>query len=516
MNMNATLLPPRAGITYLPHQEEGIQWMLSREAASAPVCRGGILADDMGLGKTFQTIGLLKNSPLTGLRTLIVCPPALIAGWTEELRACGYFVATLMTSGGWTKPGVASTASATDKRETIALTTYPKACMYDDRIAEAAFDRIILDEGHAIRNGESTTRGKACKKIAAAATTRWILSATPVQNGLRDWRNLCTWLCGGDLPPSRIGDVIMLRRTMEELRDVIASLPPPPRFVAHNLSVPADGAEQRLFRALCDRLEAALENKHVKSFMTLELYLRIQQMLVHPQIYIDAMRDKFGPGYRRADWTGSATKWEAFHAELLRAVADKAPVIVFCNFRSEMDRVAAAAEAAGARVWSVRGGMSTDAVGVAVNDARAAATEGKDPVVFIVQIVAGGAGLNLQFCTRILFLSQHWNPAVVHQAMGRAVRIGQRAVVEIHTFRIVDDVMDNLDRRMIEVHVGKIAAARGICDTLYAGFEKHKIAEADTDERLMVNAPEEQLSRSDKPDSRSADTDEDPQIVAAV
>ena len=84
---NALLLPPRAGITYLPHQEEGIRWMLGREAVGAPVCRGGILADDMGLGKTFQTIGLLKNSPLAGLRTLIVCPPALVAGWTEELRA---------------------------------------------------------------------------------------------------------------------------------------------------------------------------------------------------------------------------------------------------------------------------------------------------------------------------------------------------------------------------------------------------------------------------------------------
>ena len=491
---SATLLPPRTDINYLPHQEEGIRWMLSREAAGAPVCRGGILADDMGLGKTFQTIGLLKNSPLAGLRTLIVCPPALIAGWTEELRACGYFVATLMTSGGWTRPGMAGTA------EVIALTTYPKVCMYRRAIAEAAFDRVILDEGHAIRNGMATARWMSCMAVAASATTRWILSATPVQNGPHDWRHLCWWLrvrCPAiDIP--RLGSLVMLRRTMEELREVIASLPPPPRFVAHNLSVPVGGAEQRLFHALCDRLEAALENKHVKSFIKLELYLRIQQMLVHPQIYIDAMRNKFGPGYRRPDWTGTATKWEAFHAELLRAVADRAPVIVFCNFRNEMDRVTAAALEAGASVWSVRGGMSTDAVGAAVTDARAAATaEEKVPVVVVVQIVAGGAGLNLQFCKRILFLSQHWNPAVVHQAVGRAVRIGQPHVVEIHTFRIGDDVMDNLDRRMVEVHVGKIAAARSICETLYAGFEKHKITGY-----LSVVAAE-------------AATDEDPQIVVA-
>ena len=348
--------------------------------------------------------------------------------------------------------------------------------MYRRAVAEAAFDRVILDEGHAIRNGMATSRWMSCMAVAAAATTRWILSATPVQNGPHDWRNLCWWLrvrCPAiDIP--RLGGVVMLRRTMEELREVIAALPPPPRFVAHNLSVPTGGAEERLFRALCDRLEAAMENKHVKSFIKLELYLRIQQMLVHPQIYIDAMRDKFGPGYRRADWTGSATKWEAFHGELLRAVADKAPAIVFCNFRSEMDRVAAAATAAGAHVWSVRGGMSAEAVGTAVTDARAAAAAGTEAVVVVVQIVAGGAGLNLQFCKRILFLSQHWNPAVVHQAVGRAVRIGQRAVVQIHVFRVVDSVMDNIDLRMADLHGVKVAGAMSICPTFFQGFHCSK------------------------------------------
>lgn len=489
-DIKKSLLPPRVGIDYLRHQETGIRWMLDREAEDAVVCRGGILADDMGLGKTFQTIGLLKNS--LDLRTLIVCPPALIAGWTEELRACGYFVSTLLTSGTWTRPGSA-------ERAVVALTTYPKVVMYCRAIAEAAFDRVVLDEGHAIRNGKATSRWASCMAIAAAATTRWILSATPVQNGKEDWRNLCAWLHVPTADIPRCGDVIMLRRTMEELRSVIAALPPPPRFVAHNLTVPAGGAEQRLFRALCDRLEAALESKHTQSFIKLELYLRIQQMLVHPQIYVDAMREKFGPGYRRPDWTGSATKWEAFHGELERAVADRAPVIVFCNFRAEMDRVAAAAEALGARVWSVRGGMSAEAVGTSVREAREAATAGtgEEPVVFVVQIVAGGAGLNLQFCKRVLFLSQHWNPAVVHQAVGRAVRIGQREIVEIHTFRIVDDVMDNLDRRMVEVHVGKISAAREICDTLYEGFEKHPEMEAEVT-------------------AAAAAVDEDPTEVAAV
>ncbi len=61
---NIQMIPPRDGIQYLSHQREGIQWMIDREREDAPICRGGILADDMGLGKTFQTIGLVRNSPL--------------------------------------------------------------------------------------------------------------------------------------------------------------------------------------------------------------------------------------------------------------------------------------------------------------------------------------------------------------------------------------------------------------------------------------------------------------------
>ena len=91
-------------------------------------------------------------------------------------------------------------------------------------------------------------------------------------------------------------------------------------------------------------------------------------------------------------------------------------------------------------------------------------------VVMVVQIVSGGAGLNLQFCRRILFLSQHWNPAVVHQAVGRAVRIGQSHVVDIHFFSIVDEVAENLDQRMGELHGCKIGAAREVCGSLYDGF----------------------------------------------
>ena len=451
------LVLPRAGISFLPHQDHGVRWMVSQEASDA---HGGILADDMGLGKTFQTIGLLKNAAIA-LRTLIVCPPVLLAAWSSELRACGFAVSTLTGTATWSDGGRGS------ESDTVWLCTYPKVVLHYKSLAKERFQRIILDEGHAIRNGEGTARWKSCMSISADAVARWILSATPIQNGKSDWRNLCAWL----RIPETATDC-MLRRTMDDLRSDIAALPPSPHFVHHTLTISESSAEGSLFRVLCDSAVNAFESSSLSVFMKLERWMRIQQFLVHPQIYVEAMRSKLGVAYKRPDWTGSSTKWDACYAQIVDAVSASVPTIVFCQFRAEMDRVAAASAALGAAVFSIRGGSD---VGLEVERARAAASAG-GAVVVVVQILCGGVGLNLQFCQRILFLSQHWNPAVVHQAIGRAVRIGQSAVVDVHFFAVSDEVVDNLDRRIAELHSDKIEVARSVCQSLYAGFPSSSVA----------------------------------------
>ncbi|CAO3621399.1 unnamed protein product [Cunninghamella blakesleeana] len=77
-------------IKLLPHQVEGIRWMMNREENE--VSSGGILADDMGLGKTIQTIGLVVSGLLKekkknkNNKTLIVAPLALINQWASEFK----------------------------------------------------------------------------------------------------------------------------------------------------------------------------------------------------------------------------------------------------------------------------------------------------------------------------------------------------------------------------------------------------------------------------------------------
>jgi SNF2 family DNA or RNA helicase len=51
--------------------------------------------------------------------------------------------------------------------------------------------------------------------------------------------------------------------------------------------------------------------------------------------------------------------------------------------------------------------------------------------VFLIQIKAGGQGLNLQEATRVYITAPSWNPATELQAIGRSHRTGQTKKVVV-------------------------------------------------------------------------------------
>jgi len=454
---------PFAGFTYHPYQEEAITWMRAREAADARFVHGGILADEMGLGKTYMTIGLLLGDAAPS-KTLLIVPPVLQPQWTEALTKSAIPHRVLKTGNKFQE--VAGTRACS-----VVLATYERALRSGTLLNAEAFDRIICDEGHMLRNGPKTKR--FCIIAGIAAPRRWILSGTPIQNHRAEFGNLMRFL-GMSMevyiktPIADIAREILMRRVVGDVRDAVVGFPDErPTHTIYPVVMPLESEEERVFAALVGRMEHAIE-AHASSAIVLELYLRIRQFIAHPAIYTDAMRRKYGDDYKRAGWTGTASKATAFRNYL--AVATKEPTIVFGNFRGELDVAETELRRAGYGVWGIRGGMSdSQRVGV-ITESKAAAEAGK-PVAIVIQIVAGGAGLNLQHCSRVCFLSSHWNPAVVDQAIARAYRMGQARAVSVVHFLLADDAERNLDRRIANMHAAKRLVAESIhpklvCDTV--------------------------------------------------
>lgn len=184
--------------------------------------RGGILADEMGLGKTISTLALVTSAPYdlddmisdrlpyASRTTLIVVPTSLLAQWKSEFdtannnpnHKCVVYYGDLVQSNLATLlcknsdknvPIVLITTYGTIQNEYARLNkmrdmngNMPKMGIYSVK-----FFRVVLDEGHNIRNRSNKT-SKAIYEVSLRRN--WVLTGTPVINRLDDIYSLVKFL----------------------------------------------------------------------------------------------------------------------------------------------------------------------------------------------------------------------------------------------------------------------------------------------------------------------------------
>jgi SNF2 family DNA or RNA helicase len=172
-----------------------------------------------------------------------------------------------------------------------------------------------------------------------------------------------------------------------------------------------------------------------------QLLLRLRQISVHPQVYINAKRRE--GAYERDDWTEPTTKLNRIGA-IIEGEAEGEEeslhkYIVFCQFNEEMslmrDYLLERGLAKDENILMYHGGM-TQAERTAVLAHSKKTTE---TTVLLLQLQAGGVGLNLQEYDRVLFVSPWWTAALMDQAIARAVRMGQNKVVHVYHLRLASE-----------------------------------------------------------------------------
>lgn len=460
----ATLTPVWQGASYAPHQEAGINWMLKQEAEGYPmpenpdvVVRGGILGDEMGLGKTFQSLGLIINGQAK--KTLIVSPLAVKKQWEDAAKKCGINLFTPTPFGGkW----ICQVDAGSD-RPIVHVAHYDKIANRSELCEGQKYDRVILDEAQTIRNA-GTKKAKSVLEIPA--TYKWALTATPIVNGMKDvvtylkfigfptgssgaWRpNYETWIRN-----------CYLART-NDCCEAPAGLTMAPEPVIEDRCLDFTSEEEaRVYEGIYKNLESqwrmaqAMKGKSYTLAM-FSILLRLRQVSVNPQIYIKA-RQKEAFGWSGPEFAQVSRKFDEI--SMLLRDSHEAGVsnrwIIFCQFHEEMEMLNEFLKVFPfvGSVLQYHGGMSMKERDAAIAASHVPSSGAKQDV-FLIQLQAGGTGINLQHYDRIIFVSPWWTSALLDQAKGRAVRIGQKNVVKIYWLKLKteDTKKFNIDSFIME------------------------------------------------------------------
>jgi SNF2 family DNA or RNA helicase len=421
--MSAQILA-NAGYSLYPHQVKGVEFMANIEETYK---RGGILADEVGLGKTIQTIGLLLERPG---HTLIAGPLGVVPQWSEKLRSIlpeDRFTVAIHHGKTRITNVINFIQTQTEEGKQVVIVTSHGMMTRMGPMHVATWDRFVLDEAHYARNSD-TRLFKKCRGLKA--TTKWMLSATPVQNKAEDLMSLLRIACelGGRTSNlekiKKLRDIFLLRRTKEEI-----NRPLPPLTIHNKVCRFLSEDEEQFYKQVQESTTEAFNKALVRGEMNvyiLELLMRLRQCTLHPQMVIDGYKKKGIFNQDLPEWDAKTTKIHYLENIINRELAETPDqrTLIFCQFHKEIDVVQ--------EMLTENGFTSEVYSGKTDQETRADIVTGiLRPQFLIIQIRAGGAGLNLQAYDRVFITSPDWNPSNEFQAIGRAHRNGQTKPVKV-------------------------------------------------------------------------------------
>ena len=439
----------------------------------------GILADEVGLGKTIEAGIVLKEYVLRGaVRTaLVLVPASLCEQWRAELweKFELDFVVSRGPAGQWGRHPLVISSLETARHE-----------RHRRRVRGANYDLVVVDEAHRLRN--HLTLGW---KFINDLNPRYLLllTATPVQNDLRELFNLSTlvrpgtvgtfsqfrrdFLTGHDKRTPRntprlraLLESVMIRSRRGDTDLVFA-----PRKVETQWVVQTP-EERRLYREVSEFVAEAVHGEsgspgrpHYFTLMVLQKEMgsswaaaraTLEKLSRRPD-GLDARRLR-----RLAQGAADVSEEPSKLRSLMRCIAGLGDekCIVFTQFRATQDSIVRTLLAAGVEPAVFHGELGW-------REKEDSLDRFRGPAPVLVSTEAGGEGRNLQFCRNVINYDLPWNPMRVEQRIGRVHRLGQEHPVKVLNLvargTIEAYVLEILDRkiRMFELVVGEMEEILG-------------------------------------------------------
>lgn len=444
-----------------PHQVNAALRVLTKMGGRA------ILADEVGLGKTIEAGIVLKELLARGLvdTVLVLTPASLVAQWREELAE--KFEETFVTHEDAEFGGFASHDRIIASIDTAKLEGNAEAILARD------WDLLVVDEAHYLKN-KSTLRYQLAYDIEAKYFLA--LTATPIQNNLRELFNLIHLVRPGLLGSSRAFDNRYLadnegrrlqnvNELQERLQEVIirnrrkdTGLEWPDRNVRTH-AVEGDGKEYELHERINKYVSEAYDAQGFQlSLILLQREVAssagaLVQTLEKMQRTGDAGGKQFDALLEYAKKLRKNSKAETLLNLIERL--EGTPAIVYTQFRKTQELLLGRLKRMGVNAIPFHGQLTP-------GRKRNALKRFRDEGGVLVATDSGSEGLNLQFCHVIINYDLPWNPMRVEQRIGRVHRLGQEEDVLIVNLALKDTVEDYVLRvlyekiRLFEVAIGEM------------------------------------------------------------
>ena len=308
--------------------------------------------------------------------------------------------------------------------------------IHTKQIQELSVNRIICDEGHVFRNNK-TNVFKFLKKIPARI--KWILTGTPIQNKINDLFSLFSFI-GIMCDKSNVEKTIkthILRRTKQELNLELPN-------IERKISLIKPSVQEKRFYERIEEGSIALE-------WEIEKILRQRQASISTTYSALALEESLKIDFSK--YFGNNSKLNAISKDIPKQLELDKKIIVFTHFKYETEYISKKLDEKEIDYGIISGSVN-------IND-RNKIIKDETLCVLLVQIVAGGTGLNLQRYNYVYFTSPHFNPAIEEQAVCRVFRIGQKQNVTIKHMI----TMGTYENRIKEIQSAKL-------DLIYSLIQK--------------------------------------------
>jgi superfamily II DNA/RNA helicase len=173
-----------------PHQIDAAMF-----ATSNPLSKGCILADEVGLGKTIEAGLLIAQRWAERKRRILVITPAnLRKQWHQELADKFGLAATIFEAKSF-RQFVKEGAVNPFNRPSIIICSYQFAARKAIDVKAVAWDLVVIDEAHRLRNVYKPENKTArALQEALAEPQKVLLTATPLQNSLLELYGLVSFI----------------------------------------------------------------------------------------------------------------------------------------------------------------------------------------------------------------------------------------------------------------------------------------------------------------------------------